>query len=84
MLKVLERDKLDDVAEDRLALGRTQNPIVAVQDLHVCEVCVAHTNNDDRHGQVRGVHDGLSRVGHVSDDAVRQDQQDEVFLVRHR
>lgn len=28
-----------------------------------------------------GVHDGFSRVGHVGDDAVRQDQQNEIFLI---
>lgn len=80
MFEVLEGDKLDDVAEDWLALGRTQDPVVAVEDLHVGEVGVAHADDDDGHGQVRGVHNGLPRVRHVGDDAVRQDQQDEVFL----
>lgn len=80
MFEVLERDKLDDVTEDRLAFGRTQDPIVPVKDLHVGEVSVAHSNDDDGHGQVRGVHNGLPCVRHVGDDAVRQDQQDEVFL----
>lgn len=84
MFEVLEGDKLHDVPEDRLPLGRTQDPVVAVQDLHVGEVSVAHAHDDDGHGQVGGVHDGLPRVGHVGDDAVRQDQQDEVFLQGRR
>lgn len=81
MFEVFEGDELDNVAEDRLALWWTQDPIVPVQYLHVCEVSVAHADDDDWHGQVGSVHDGLSRVRHVGDDAVCQDQQDEVFLV---
>lgn len=82
MFEVLEGDELDDVAQDRLALGRPQDPVVAVQDLHVGEVGVAHADDDDGHGEVGGVHDGLPRVGHVGDDAVGQDEQDEVLLVK--
>lgn len=80
VFEVLERDKLDDVAEDGLPLWRAQDPIVPVQDLHVREVGVSHADDDDGHGQVGGVHDGLARVCHVGDDAVGQDQQDEVLL----
>lgn len=81
VFEVLEGDELDDVAEDGLALRWAQDPVVPVQYLHVGEICVAHADDDDRHGQVGRVHNGLPRVGHVGDDAVRQDQQDEVFLV---
>lgn len=80
MFEVLEGDKLDDVSQDGLPLRRTQDPVVPVQYLHVGEVRVPHADDDDRHGQVGGVHDGLPRVRHVGDDAVRQDQQDEVLL----
>lgn len=84
MFEVLERDKLDDVAEDGLPLRRAQDAVVPVQDLHVREVGVAHADDDDGHGQVGGVHDGLARVRHVGDDAVGQDQQDEIFLNRKK
>lgn len=80
MFEVLERDKLDDVAEDGLPLWRTQDPVIPVQNLHVGEVRISHTDDDDRHGQVGGVHDGLARVRHVGNDAVCQDQQDEILL----
>lgn len=80
MFEVLEGNKLDDVSQDGLPLRRTQDAVVPVQYLHVGEVRVPHADDDDRHGQVGGVHDGLPRVRHVGDDAVRQDQQDEVLL----
>lgn len=80
MFEVLEGNKLDNVAEDGLSLWRTQDPVVSVQYLHVREVRVSHANDDDGHGQVGGVHDGLARVCHVGDDAIRQDQQDEILL----
>lgn len=82
MFEVLEGDELDNVAENWLPLRRAQDPVVPVKYLHVCEVRVSHPNDDDRHGQVGGVHDGLACVRHVSDDAVCQDQEDEVFLER--
>ena len=80
MFEVAEGDELDDVPEDRLSFGRSQDPVVAIQHLHVAEIGVPDPDDDDGHGEVRGVHNGLPRVRHVSDDAVRQDQQDEVFL----
>lgn len=80
MFEVLEGDKLDNVPEDWFPFGRAQDAVVAIQDLHVRKVSVAHAHDDHGHGQVGGVHDGLPRVSHVGDDAVRQDQQDEVFL----
>lgn len=80
MFKVLEGDKLDNVPKDRFSFGRSQDPVITIQNLHVGKVSIAHTHNDDGHGQVRGVHDGLPRVSHVCDDAIRQDEQDEIFL----
>lgn len=80
MLEVAEGDELDDVPEDRLSFRRSQDPVVTVQHLHVAEVGVPDPDDDDGHGEVRGLDDGLPRVGHVGDDAVRQDQQDEVLL----
>lgn len=80
MFEVTKGDELDDVPEDRLSFGGTQDPVIAVQHLHVAEVGVPDSNDDDRHGEVGGLDDGLPRVRHVGDDAVRQDEQDEVLL----
>lgn len=80
MFEVSEGHELNDVSKDRLSLGRPQDPVVAIQHLHVAEVGIAHAHDDDRHGEVGGVDDGLPGVSHVCDDAVGQDQQDEVLL----
>lgn len=80
VLEVPKWHKLDNVSEHRLALGRPQDPIVTIQHLHVAKIGVAHADDDDGHGEVRGVDDGLSGVSHVCDDAIRQDQQDEILL----
>lgn len=80
MLEVTERDKLDDVPQDGLSFGRPQDPVITIQHLHVTEVGVSDPDDDDGHGEVGGLNDGLPGVSHVSDDAVRQDQQDEVLL----
>lgn len=80
MFEAAERDELDDVPQHRLPFGRAQDPVVAVQHLHVAEVGVPDPDDDDGHGEVGGLDDGLPGVGHVCDDAVRQDQQDEVLL----
>lgn len=80
MFEVPKWHKLDDVSKHRLTLGRPQDAIITIQHLHVTEIRVAHPNDDDWHGEVRGVDDGLPGVSHVGDDAVRQDQQDEILL----
>lgn len=82
VFEVSEGDKLDDVSEDRLSFGRSQDPVVSIQHLHVAEISVPDPNNNDGHGQVGGLDNGLSRVGHVGDHTVRQDQQDEVLLMK--
>lgn len=80
VFEVAEGDELNDVPEDGLSFGWAQDPVVAVQHLHVAEVGVPDPNDDDGHGEVGSLNDGLPRVGHVGDDAVCQDQQDEVLL----
>lgn len=80
MFEVTEGDKLDDVSEDRLSSGRSQDPVITIQHLHVAEVGIPDPDDDDRHGEVGGLDDSLPRVGHVGDDTVCQDQQDEVLL----
>lgn len=80
VLELPERDELDYVTEDGLALGGAQDAVVPIQDLHVGEVGVAHPHDDDGHGKVGGADDGLPCVRHVRHHSVRQDQQDEVLL----
>lgn len=80
VFEVAEGDELDNVPENRFPFGRPQDPIVSVQHLHVAEVGVTDPHDDDGHGEVGGLNDGLPRVCHVGDNAVRQDQQDEVLL----
>lgn len=80
MFEVPKWHKLDNVSKHRLALGRPQDAIITIQHLHVTKISVAHPDDDDRHGEVGGVDNGLSGVSHVCDDAIRQDQQDEILL----
>lgn len=80
MFEVSEGDELHYVSEDRLSFGWTQDPVIAIQHLHVCKVGVTDPNYDDGHGKVWSLDYGLSGVGHVCDHAVCQDQQDEVLL----
>lgn len=47
MFEVPEGHELDDVSKDRLSLGGPQDPVVTVQHLHVTEVSVAHSYDDD-------------------------------------
>lgn len=47
MFEVSEWHKLNNVTEDRLSLGRSEDPIVAVQHLHVTKIGISNSNNDD-------------------------------------
>lgn len=80
VLELTEGHELDNVPERRLTPRGAQDPIIPVQDLHVREVSIAHPNDDDRHGQVGGPHNGLSGVRHVRYYTVREDEQDVVLL----
>lgn len=80
MFEVPKWHKLDNISKHRLALGRPQDPIITIQHLHVTKIGVPHPDDDDWHGKVRGMDNGLSGVSHVCDDAVRQNQQDEILL----
>lgn len=45
--KVSEGHKLDNVPQDGFSFRRAQDTVIAVQDLHVSEVGVPHTHDDD-------------------------------------
>ena len=84
MIELAEWHKRDDVPQDRLSFRRAKDSIISVQSLHISKVSVSHANDDDGHGQVGGVNDGLSSVRHVRNHTVRQDQEDEVLLQKER
>lgn len=78
--EVSEGDKLHNVPEDRLALGRAQDPVIPVQDLHISEVGVAHAHDDNGQRLIRPAHNSLPCVGHVCHHSVGKDQQDVISL----
>lgn len=78
--EVSEWHKLHNVPEDGFALRRAQNTVVPVQNLHVCEVGVAHSHDDDGQGLIGGSDDGLARVRHVGHHTISEDEQDVVTL----
>jgi len=80
VLELPEWNKLHDVPHGGLARSRAQNSIVAVQELHGAEVRPSYPDDDDGHGQLRGVDDGAARLVHVCDHSVGDDQQDKVLL----
>lgn len=80
VFEVPEGHKLDNVTKHRFPLGGPQDAVIAVQHLHITEVRVAHSHDDDRHGQVGGMDDGLPGVSHVRDDTIGENQQDEILL----
>ena len=80
VLKLPEGNKLHDVPQGSHARSRAQNPIVSVQDLHGAEVRPSYPDDDDGHGQLRGVDDGAEGLVHVCDHPVSDDQQHKVLL----
>lgn len=79
--KVSEGNELDNVPEDRFALWGAQDPIVPIQDLHVCEVGIAHAHDDNGQRLIGGAHYSLACVGHVCHHAIGEDQQDVISLL---
>lgn len=81
MFEVAEGHKLHNVPQDRFSFRRAEDSIITIQHLHVAEICAAYANDDDGHGQVRGVDDGFSCICHICDHSIGQDEQYEVFLM---
>lgn len=84
MFEVVEWHELNNVSQDRFSFRRAEYSIIPIQHLHVAEIRVAHADDDDRHGQVGGVDDGLSCVCHICDHSICQDQQYKIFLMAER
>lgn len=73
MFEVAEGHKLHNVPQDWFSFRRAEDSIITIQHLHVAEIRAAYAYDDDRHGQVGGVNDGLSCICHVCDYSIRQD-----------
>lgn len=73
MFEVAEWHKLHNVPKDGFSFRRAEDSIITVQHLHVAEIRTANADDDDGHGQVGGVNDGLSCICHVCDYSIRQD-----------
>lgn len=58
-----------------------QRLVVGVQLVHRREVSCSYSNDDDRQGQLGPPHYLIYRLLHVVDDAVRQYQENIVFLI---
>jgi hypothetical protein len=69
-------NKLDDVTLNSKAPVVAQDSVVAVKLLHVGEICVAHTNNDDGTRQSREVHKEPLGLSHIMDGSISQQEQD--------
>ena len=76
--------KLDDVSRGGVAGRRTQQLVVAVEELHRAEVCIAHAHYDDWHGQTGGLYYRSTRLIHVCDHSVCDDEQHVVLLQMDR
>lgn len=81
--EVSKGHKLNNVPENRLALWWAEHSIVAVQNLHVCEVGIPHTDDDNGERLVRGSHNGLTSVRHVCHHTISEDEQDVVTLQKN-
>lgn len=78
--KVSEGNELHNVPEDGFALRWAQHSIISVQNLHVCEVCIAHTDDDYGERLVGGSYNGFTCVCHICHYAIGEDEQDVVSL----
>lgn len=74
---------MNDVSCHRLSCQGLEDAVVAVQELHGLEVGLAHTDDDDGHGQLGAVDDGLPCLVQVGDLTVRDDQEHKVLLAVH-
>jgi hypothetical protein len=76
---VTEWDELDNIARSVTA-AVLQLDIVAVQSVHVGEISISDTDNDDGERQVAGIDNGLDRRVHVSNFTVGYDEKNQVRL----
>ena len=76
--KLPELDKLNDVASGNVTSG-SEKLLVRIELLHGREVLVADPDDDDRHGERWGSNDGVLGGLEIGDDAVGQNEKDEVL-----
>lgn len=80
--EIPERNKLHDVPDRLFPRVGPQDTGVSIQELHGGKVSVANTDDDDGHGELGGLNDGVASLVHVADDAVCDDEEREVLLHR--
>ena len=82
MLEVVKGNKLDDIRGHILAVGlRVECLIITIKRLHGLEVCIADANDDDGHGELRAANNLIDGLVHITDDAIRDNNQDVELLV---
>lgn len=59
IFELSERHKLDNVPCSWLSCHRFQNTVVSIKELHCFKIGFTNTNNDDGHGQLRGINNCL-------------------------
>lgn len=78
--EIPEGDELHNIADGLLAGVGPQHAGISIQELHGGEVGVANADDDDGHGQLGRLDDGVAGLVHVADDAVCDDEESEVLL----
>lgn len=82
--EISEGDELHDVPHGLFSCVGPQDAGVSIQELHGSKVCVADTDDDDGHGKLGRLHNGVTCLVHIADDAVCYDEESEVLLQRRR
>eukprot|EP00353_Schmidingerella_taraikaensis_P017755 CAMPEP_0185601902 /NCGR_PEP_ID=MMETSP0436-20130131/1398_1 /TAXON_ID=626734 ORGANISM="Favella taraikaensis, Strain Fe Narragansett Bay" /NCGR_SAMPLE_ID=MMETSP0436 /ASSEMBLY_ACC=CAM_ASM_000390 /LENGTH=134 /DNA_ID=CAMNT_0028231935 /DNA_START=108 /DNA_END=512 /DNA_ORIENTATION=+ len=73
---LIELDELDDIALTWLPVAVLETTTVTIEFFHGIEVCVAHTDNDDRARQLGKLINFINRLIHVVNRTIRQNQKD--------
>jgi len=80
ILELPEWHKLDNVSDSWFSWWGSKNSIVTIKKLHSIKVCSSNTNNDNGHGQFRGINYGSSSLIKVCYYTIRYDQKYKVLL----
>jgi len=82
VLELVVRHKLHNISFTVLPEGlRVERLVVTVEDVHVAEVGIAHSDDNDSDRLRRATDDLVNRFLHVVDDTVGEQEQDVVLLV---
>jgi hypothetical protein len=82
VFKLVEGNELNDISLGVLVPSSTEKGlVVTIKCLHVWEVSISNTNNDNGHGVARTSHNLINCLSHVVNDTVCDDQQNLKLLV---